>query len=431
MRNLNRFITESINFQSTNFFDELVIHASEIKGFLNTNPKTNVPDDMVISLEKCIFDNTGLTFEIDVKSCGGGYFAVEIPRVNKNNPLISNELRTFLKNTNFNSLVKTEKTDVFKGTVDIKKAKVSGVFSKIPHKMILDKDGFTNNKLTPEEIAAITLHEIGHIFTYYEYITRTVTTNQILSSMNKELLNTYTEEKREFILMTVKKSLQLKDLDEKELAKCTNNQVIETVVIRDIVDNVKSELGHCIYDLNSWEALSDQFATRFQAGKHLVTGLEKIYKDNYNISFRSTGKYFAMEAIKVILFIAYIATLGGGLFPGVIFYTVCYTLVLIDNPSDIYDTPETRINRIRNQITEHLKQSNLSENDKSSLNDDLKVIDDILITVKDRRQLTLVVWEFISPGARKNRNFIELQKNLEILASNELFNLSSMFKKIA
>jgi hypothetical protein len=168
--------------------------------------------------------------------------------------------------------------------------------------------------------------------------------------------------------------------------------------------------------MTTWEALADQYATRMGAGRDVATGLAKLYRGGFNISFRSLPMYLAMEAFKLIAIVNPVIFLA---------------LVLLDSPSELYDTPGDRFKRIRNQVAENLREPDLSKDDIARLNEDLRVLDDMIKTVNDRRQLINVIWDTVSPQSRKDRNQRLLQQNLEELAANDLFIAAVNLKQLA
>jgi hypothetical protein len=318
------------------------------------------------------------------------------------------------------------------GTVNIMSGKVGGVFSDIKHTIHLPlADFFYSKKFTPEEIAAISLHEIGHLFTYYEFMTRCVSTNQVLAGVAKALDGTDAIEQRVAVLTRAKKELKLKELDADALAKSRNAKVIETVIITQVARECQSELGSNVYDMNSWEMLADQYAARMGAGRFIVTGLEKYYRGAWNISFRSTPAFLAFEAWKAMM-IVFIAVTAPGT-SGLSLYLLLPVFSLMSNDSDpvIYNTPGARFKRVRDQIVTNLKNKKLKPADRARLEADLVAIDNITKDVNDRRQWMGVVWDFVSPSARKERNQMLLQQELEALATNELFVKAGQLKQLA
>jgi hypothetical protein len=377
---------------------------------------------LVNQLSKIIAHHTGLniTFELgNIDPC------VEIPMVNKNNVLINSFIRNYLNSADGIKMV-NDAHGVVRGKVDLKNGKVSGIFADVLSKIHLPVEMITSSKYESEEMAAITLHECGHLFTYYEFISRSVTTNQVLAGISKALDGSGTVEQREAVLLSAKKALNLSDLDAKELAKSNSKQVTELVVITNVTKQSHSELGCNIYDFSSWEYLSDQYAARNGGGRHIVTALDKLYRGMKHISFRSTPSYLAMEALKIALFVAVVTPVGA------LTIDIATVLVIMDSQGDgTYDVPGARFKRVRDQIVENLKDKDLSTDDIARLNADLDAIDLVLKEVNDRRQFFGVIWDAIAVWNYKGRDQKKLQQDLESIAINELFVKAAALKVAA
>lgn len=393
---------ESIDFQSTVFKMQL----AEIFGRMKSVSKAKLVDcDEIGELSVLIKQRTGLRISFNIGQLDP---SVEIPAVNKNNVLINSFIRNFVSSADGLRMI-NDADGMVRGSVNIMTGVVTGVFTEVTSTINLPVKMFTNTEFIPDEIAAVTLHEIGHLFTYYEFMAHSVTGNQVLSGMAKKLDGTNDIAVRESVLMGVKKALKLKSLDVKALAKNTNNKVVEVVVVSNMAKEVKSELGNNIYDMSTWEYLADEYATRHGAGKDLATALEKYYRGSWNISFRSLPAYLAMEALKVTLVFSFLPLLT-------------IYLVAMDSTGDgTYDVPGARFKRIRNQIVENLKKRDLPKDDHERLTDDLNAIDSILANVNDRRQFVGILYDFLSPSGRTNRREELLQKELEHLGNNELY----------
>jgi len=402
--------TESIEFQNGTLFKELTLAFAEMKKMGKEEVAEGEAVHNVIGIIK---HHTGLNVFINVADIPP---SVDIPAVNKNNPLINSFIRNFLSSSDGLRMI-NEADGVARGSVSLKTGKVSGIFSEVKSTINLPVEIFTTKTHEPEEIAAITLHEIGHLFTYYEFMSRSVTTNQALAGLSKALDGSGSVQDRESVLITIKKAMKLTDLDEKELAKSNNNKVIEFVVISSIARQVESEIGTNIYDFSTWEYLADDYATRQGAGRHLVIALDKLYRGYWNISFRSLPVYIAMEALKLVLV---------ALSPFFVMF------MLMDGSGEpTYDRPGARFKRVRNQIVEALKNDKLSKDDVENLNADLVAIDKMLESIEDRRQWVAVLWESVIPSERKMRSQQRLQQELEAIATNELFVKAAQLKQMA
>lgn len=407
---MGRLVKESIAFQNTTFFDELTLAFDEVKNLKETDVGDSEP---IYRISKIIKNHTNLNITIDADNdyppC------IDIPNIDRNNPLINAARRAIVNSTDGLTMIESS-NEVLHGTVNIKTAKVSGVFSDIKAKMYLGKAFIQGNKYSSQELAAITLHEVGHLFTYFEFITRTVRTNQVLAGLSKILDGSENQEKREVALLSAKKALKLDKLDLSQL-KDVNTKTTQVVLIDALVKETRTELGYNLFAESSWEYLCDQFSARHGAGVHLATALSKIYKSQYNISYRSLAVYLAVEMIKVIL----IANLA--------FLSILFLVVMLDSQDGGgYDLPSARLKRIRDQATQYLKNKQISDVERRRILDEIESIDKLLAEMTNRKQLFTYIHEFFSKRTRDERAYRKLQYELEDIAMNDLYVKAAEFK---
>ena len=407
---MGRLVKESIAFQNTTFLDELTLAFDEVKNLKETDVGDSEP---IYRISKIIKNHTNLNITIDAENdyppC------IDIPNIDRNNPLINAAQRAIINSTDGLTMIESS-NEVLHGTVNIKTAKVSGVFSDIKAKMYLGKAFIQGNKYSSQELAAITLHEVGHLFTYFEFITRTVRTNQVLAGLSKILDGSENQEKREVALLSAKKALKLDKLDLSQL-KDVNTKTTQVVLIDALVKETRTELGYNLFAESSWEYLCDQFSARHGAGVHLATALSKIYKSQYNISYRSLAVYLAVEMIKVIL-ISNLAFLG-----------ILFLVVMFDSQDGGgYDLPSARLKRIRDQATQYLKNKQISDVERRRILDEIESIDKLLAEMTNRKQLFTYIHEFFSKRTRDERAYRKLQYELEDIAMNDLYVKAAEFK---
>ncbi len=399
---------EAIDFQSDAFLKGLAIYAVQLK---EIPAKERADSQIVQKLNKYINDVTGLAASVIF----GDYEpSMEIPAMHKNNVLINNWRRNYLNSASALKMVENSH-NALSGMVDRRTGRVSGVFSEVPVNIYMPASIFDQNYI-PEEFAAVTQHECGHAVSFFEYFSNTATSNQCLAGIARAMEDSDVQV-RITVLETVRKRFDLKNFDADKLAK-TNSKVVEAAFITNVAEQSVSQLGRNIYDLSSFEYLSDQYVARHGGTRHLATALAKIYKGHYNIAFRSTGGYIALEILKVAL----------------LFCVPLMSLLLFamdGQGNGEYDQPGARIKRVRNQAIEALKDKKLSKDQIETLTFDIKAIDEVLEQANDRRQLVGVLIDFFWLPARRDRDYIKLQQELENLATNELFAKSAEWRTLA
>jgi len=432
MRGLfKNYAREEIAFQDGVLFKELQIYFQNFKSL----KKKDVEDSEINNaIEKCVKSHTGITIMFTPTE-GEHSPAVAIPDINKNNVLVGSFVKNFLNNDDGRRMVANAE-GLVRGSVNLRNSKVTGIFGEVGYKLYFPTEMLVEQKYTASECAAMMLHEIGHLFTYFEFISRTVTTNQVLAGIARTMEKTNDPAEREVVLMSAKKALKLSDLDVAKLSKSNDLKVVSTVVISSAIKEATSEIGSNIYDANNWEQLADQFAVRHGAGRDLHIALEKLMRSSGNISFRNTFEYFVMEAVKLIILVGslvFVAVSGPAGILAAIGKLGIFTwllLILIDLPGDgTYDRPGVRLKRIKNQLMECLKQPKLKEEEKKSIMEDIVLLEAQEEDVKDRLQLFSVLWGWISRSQRKRLEQEELQQELEDLASNTLFLKAEQLKQ--
>jgi len=355
---------------------------------------------------------------------GDMHFCVYLPDVNRNHAMLDAPRREWFRSKQALDMIKSAEGGVIRGGVNLKTAKVSGFFADLPTVIHIYTPEMIAKKLTDAEIAAILLHEVGHLFVLFEFMNRTVTTNQVMAGISRALDGTVGADQREYIITSAKKSLNLSGLNPKELAKTSNKQVIETVILSETVKQCVSELGSDIYDLNNFEQLADEFAARMGAGQELVTGLDKIMKGFGGIDGRTGLVYILAEACKLMLLVVSITALalgvgvGAGLY-GIFLWTIA---ILSDSLMDpTYDRRGLRFTRIRAQLLQELKDQKLEKDRRLQLIESVSAIDTIIDSRKDRQQLSGIIAGFIFKSLRKRMDQEKLQSEIEALANNALW----------
>jgi len=414
MRKCNILGLESIDFQNGLFFKELTLCTQEMLELGKNSNFKDLLSEKATQLTKIIKSHTNLTIDVN---CGEHGPCVNIPDLYKNHALRDAALREYMSGSvGINAI--NQNGGILKGKVSLKNSNVSGFFSEIKFDIYLPYMMYAPTaaiKLTAEEISACILHEVGHAFVFLEYLSRMVTTNVVMSCLNKEWVGN-TPKEREIILVAARTALQLdvSELDTKELSTATDFSVVEAVTMTAVGRSIRSELNSGNYDNVSYEYLSDEFATRHGAGRHLVTGLDKMNRFVGDIANRTLVAYLRVEIAKFLWL----------LFPG-FGWLAAATMISYDHDgaTSVYDKPIDRFRRTRNQLVQRVKLKSISEHEKKQLLEDINVIDEVMEKMNDRRQVASLLLEkvFIWSESAKRRSQLELQRELEALAFNNLY----------
>lgn len=418
---------EAVDFQDTSFFKALTYQYSEL---MKLDKDEIVNEVHALPIAKEIKKYTNLTVVVVLSKDFSHGPAVATPDVFKSHVLYQDYHKAYLHNTDGVKLIKSTK-DTVVGGVNLRTGKVTGSFANVQHIIYIPVATIKDNKLnlSAEELAAITLHEVGHLLTYYEYINRTVTTNQVLTGVAQSLASTNDVDETEVVLLTAKQYLKLDDLDIKKLTKGTNKKTVELVILSHVVAKTESDLGSNIYDSNTWEALADNYATRMGAGQYLVSSLDKMYRSASHSSYRSTSVFLFLEAVKLTTLISSVvlSVLPNPLLNvfGKVGLIAFFFLFAHDVDTVVYDRPSVRIKRIRDQCVRRLNDKGIKKEEKKRLSDDIDLIDGYLAKVEDKRQFFSVLGGLIFTKGAKRYKDEKMQQELESLVSNELFTLTA------
>jgi len=425
----NRVSLEMIDFQDDSLHKELTALYEAMK---KLDTKAMASSKEAIAIEDLIFKRTGIKIKFTMDD-GGAYCLP--PTVDKNNPLIHNVYREWY--TNAPSLKMIEKAGgVIRGTVNLAKSQVSGVFSEMECLVNMSdwwvSGKFAGGGFTAAELSAITLHEIGHLFTGFEYLWHSVTTNQVLAGVAKGLDQSSDVGDRELVLISAARALNLDETAMKDLAKTGTDKAATVLIIQEITKNARSEIGSDLYDFNNWEQLADQFAARHGAQRDLITSLDKIHHLVGDLSVRGTGMYVMLESVKVLLLLGTIWMATTPLVGAItVPFFFLFAWICADSAGDpIYDRPGVRLKRIRDQLVEQLKDRDISKELSARVQEDIHAVDRLLATVKDKFQLFDILCNFLSGEKRNRLKQEKLQQELETLSANDLFVKSAELKTL-
>lgn len=408
---------EAINFQSGQLFRELTLSFTNIRKSADDNKelekafiRSNIP--------KVIAKQTGIQISLNYMDVPFANAMVQVPFLDKNHPLL-NEYRRFPEASLEGLAAVRANKGLLKGEVDVEKSRVSGFFGQLVSEVYFTRGILQGDMFTDEELAAVLLHELGHLFTYYERLGQMVTTNYVLATVANEWSREPSAKRRYMVIDELNNVINAKIDDPEALVAEKKGEVVQTVVLSKVLERQKHELGSNTYDATSWEMMADQFANRHGAGRALVTGLAKIEKSVWNTNVISTPVYLLMEVVKALLFFASFWT-GVGVM-------VALAIIFSDSNYSDYDSSKDRVERIRRDLVDQLKDTNLTRDRRQQVQDDLEAIDVVSDTMTKRRSLLQLIHSNVGGNRRRQYSQKVFQQELEELAFNDLFIQSNRF----
>lgn len=414
---MKAFGNEAIHFQSGLFHTDLTMAVGRLR---NAKKEKDI-DEACLSIEKIIKEHTGIIITVFVAK-GLYNLNVLIPKVDKNHPLMYDFFKQSIDFTDglaaIHALNKVNLDAI--STIDRKTGRVYGILADVNYEMNIGEAILASSALTDAEIAAMVLHEVGHLFAYFEYIGYTYKANLVMNATTRAFRDQPEPDKRKVILNDAERMLGEKFEDKEKLSKAKNSETLEAVFITNTIQRMRSELGYNMYDIRSWEQAADEFASRHGAAKDMASGLSKYYKSSFALEARSTTVYFMMEAAKLLAFTgSLVLTAATGNAP---LLMALVTVLAVEYPrASVYDEPKVRIEKLKNQLVIRLKEKNLDPKMRKSILDDIQCIESLLSELHDRQTFYKFLVTTLLPWERKARSQIAVQIKLEKMAANDLF----------
>lgn len=410
---------ESISFQSDKFGKEIEATLIKLRN-KKLSSASNQTSEERTTIQEIIKDYTGLKISLDFNTYNPP--SVYLKSIQSNHIFFTDYYREVYSNKDAKAFFKKAQEVKKANTVNLAKAKVTGVFAEVETLVNLNIKNLFAMDLSPAHVTAILMHEIGHVFTYFEYMSRQQTTNQVLVGCMRSVLNRDTITDREFVFEQASKLMDGSEDSFKEIVKENDEKVITTVILKKQTDMVKSELGSDYYDFTACEQLADQFATRQGYGRQLIEALDVLYKG----SVYKSHSMAVLCGLLDLIFLSYLIIVAATGIPMLTWFVagVLLTIFFFSGSSksiDRYDTVKTRYLRIKQQMIERLKEQDISKEETTYLITTLEKIDKIIAETYNYKPFLTVAADFIFPADRKVVALVDLHKQLEDLAMNGLF----------
>ena len=407
------FGLEAISRQSDLFFKELSSCIADAMKKIDRKKDYDNIDEEMKALSAIIKHHTNLRIAPSLGTEIGP--AISVPDLTRNSSLRS-PVQSYMQGANLQHDL-WDADGLIKGRIDYKNNWVDGYYATVPFVMYLPKDIFhKKSNFTPEELAAIILHEVGHAFMYLALLAYTTITTFHMHFIANRWISA-TPKERELWLIAIARTKGGKDaIDVAEVAKCDDVNVVEVMVISAVNENMRSEIGYSYYEMVAFETMADHYATRCGAGRDLVTALDKLFTTGRILEKRSVGTYIMIEVFKFVVLCFNIPIISS------MFRGIATRMVGYDFGSPLYDKPQDRIRRIKMSLIDDLKNENLKVEDKYEIVETIKYIDTILDTTSDRRQwVALVLEKMAFTNTYRQRKGQLFYRELEVLANSDLY----------
>jgi hypothetical protein len=344
------------------------------------------------------------------------------------------------------------------GVIDFNAARVSGGFSKMGAFLLIDVLAFFP-RLKTDELVAIILHEIGHLFEFFSTAHRT---RRVMTVLNNIGIAQFRAPKAERInvlklkLLEASRTGELPEDEVQDFLDYTGNdsyalmtRLTSLAVAATIDPDQKIPTSSKFRKLHevSNEQTADAFVSRLGYGGALATGLTKSSVDSkLSVVYRPSDT--AQQSVNSMIELGHITSLmifGSGIIAiglslPLIIGSVVGSLVLElgrhiantvlhaksrDSIDMRYDTPLTRMVKILENEIDMLR---LLHNDKNAPKNAVKaklkeiaIVQSVIEGRSEKSSIYSIMAEFFHKGSRTIAEDLKLRNSMEALARNKLY----------
>lgn len=430
---------ESIAHQrDTAFFQSLIESVKVLRSYGEQLQDSGKRADAITEsgIEPTINQYTGLSVDIRLDPNLGINMAVMPPLVDSNHVLL-NSIQQQVTGDDPKDLQRLKKLKKqLTGSIDLEKGHVYGIYTQITSpivigtQLLLAKNRDGSSLFDDDEIAAVVAHEIGHLMTYYEYIGRTALMTHVLGQASKQLTNTTSSKKKVEIAQVTGEILDLDNFEPQAFGEVDDASVFQSIVISEYVTKKTSATNTSFYDRVTWEALADQYVSRLGGARPLTTVSDKIQRISGNTAKNRFHREMTLATqilVSAVITIAWpfsrlAAFLAGFIVTGLTVYNLT---------PDEYDAPKDRLQRIRNDMVDRMKDPNTTQDDRKWIQKEIEKIDVTIDNVVEFHAPYRALLRFVIPSVRRQMRYKKLIQQLEQLVNNELFVKSNQLQVTA
>ncbi len=313
-----------------------------------------------------------------------------------------------------------------KGTVNLEKAKVSGIFAEYTQTVFMNFYELVKRfEMTPREMTAVYLHEIGHAFHACDMSNRTDAVNQVLANIARNISDNQKGD-FEYIYKEIEKITPDNAKAAADAIVNGDRVVAGATFFKAAIGMVKSQMQYGHYNNTSFEQMADNFASRFGYGRDLVLALDKLMALSPE---KNMAMFFLVQLIHIgttanIIAMVFMAITGTSVFAVAyaIFLKIVWAMIFReDNLDYTYDKLKIRYLRVRQDAVDQLKDTGADPKFVKDLLEKIATMDEVIKETRNVRFLQNIISNFLFTGARETAKSIDNQQLMEMLASNDLF----------
>lgn len=311
------------------------------------------------------------------------------------------------------------------GWVDPKTAKVGGLFSSLHCRMFVGLELIANEQFSSEEVAALILHELGHLFSFFETLGYTTASNMVVITAMDALRGIEDETQRFKLISQATSAFKAKP--DPELFETKSDETVKVLLLKTIEQAEQDRVAQLAagrehrYNYRSIEFMADQYAVRMGAAVPLATvqhKMAKMHLPNYGISRSS---FLAFQAARMALLgVTFLNPVG--MFLGPLTLLSC-TLILASQAKDDdgQSDPIEMLGLISRDLVQLLKNPKLDGRKRKQLHDDLEAVNQLRSEVQHHHGIMRYIWRNVLPSGRRQAKAREIEKSIEDLVNNQLF----------
>jgi hypothetical protein len=410
---------ESIAFQTGAFFKELTSTIKDLRA-----SGLYKPEEMgkyAVRLEQCIYKHSGITTSIRFLADYDNDFVL-IPALTKGHVLNSTDWAKFVEkhyNADVHSFLDLER----KGWIDPANSRVGGAFSDIVFKTYLGNNDMISKKYTPEESASVVLHEVGHAYTFLQFLADTVIVDTVMQRTYQELMDGNPDKKVKMIVTKAADAMQIENRDWlQSITDGTDKDTAIKVLASAAFIEPRKMDNKRFFSQDACEELAEIFAIRHGAGRALMTMRSKTKYVSYSYHYlRDIAWGLLGAAITPLIPVIGLTIVCAFLFS--IFSKLGSQLGFAVLAKEDVTSFKQTATKIRNQFVEQIKTTKLPKQEL------LEIIESINLTDKTIQgyvgdfepDLMMRFLDMFRRGKMEARNSREYTDKLERLSANDLF----------
>lgn len=310
------------------------------------------------------------------------------------------------------------------------KGKVTGIFTKLPATIYLSR-GMLDGMFDASELAAMTLHEVGHVYGYFDTLGLTVATSVALGETQRLLKSETDSQTRAHALARTVKLLQINNLDVSTLAEPSQEGVYELVVIRSVVEKLTADLGNVHAFNGEVEFLADSYASRMGAAAPLASGYLKMARASGHLHVRGRKEYVIAEACKLGFLVAAAVLPSSAAVGALLSGLICAASVNSDDGPLNRNNPIERLEAMHGDLVGILKDRGIPAEYREQVLSDANFISGLRENLVERRTVLQALWSTLIPAKRKLYKQIQFEREMGKLVNNPLFVKAAELRQVS